>query len=328
MGKTSIEWCDESINPLRARDRNTGKVGHHCEKISPGCSNCYASALQRRFALPPFAGPSRREKVELFLDKGKLEEVLRRKKPTKYFWCDMTDLFGDWVPDEWIDHCFATMALAQRHTHQVLTKRVDRMAAYFRQIEAEKDMQRWANAAGRLSQGFFEENAEWPLPNVHLGTSIEDQPRADERILQLLACPAAVRFLSVEPLLGPVDLTHIRTSLGGESFTTRSCLQATDGLNKGKETPGRDKRVDWIIVGGESGPNARQCNVAWIRDIVQQCKEAGVACFVKQLGSWPVWDEHDIWAGFKDRRLQHSKGGNWDEWPQDLRVREFPECNR
>lgn len=133
MGKTSIEWTDHSINPIRARLKSTGAVGHYCEKISTGCVHCYASGLQRRFQMPEFGGGQKRDDIELFLDNKKLEEVRRRKKPTRYFWCDMTDLFGDWVQDEWIDACFDTMWLTPRHTHQILTKRPDRMVRYVRE---------------------------------------------------------------------------------------------------------------------------------------------------------------------------------------------------
>src|SRR5262245_53283923 len=131
MAETSIEWTDHSINPIRARTADG--VGHYCQKVSPGCANCYASRLQPRFGMPEFKGtgdpPGDRER---FLDESKLAEVLRRKKPTRYFWCDMTDLFGAWVPDEWIDECFSVMGATPQHTHQVLTKRPERMLAYMR----------------------------------------------------------------------------------------------------------------------------------------------------------------------------------------------------
>lgn len=130
MAETSIQWTDHSINPIRARLKTDLSVsGHYCEKLSAGCANCYASNLQKRFGMPAFLGTSGRglDVVKPFLDEFKLVEVLRRQKPTKYFWCDMTDMFGSWVPDEWIDLCFATMALTPQHTHQVLTKRADRL---------------------------------------------------------------------------------------------------------------------------------------------------------------------------------------------------------
>jgi hypothetical protein len=135
MNATSIEWTDLSVNPIRAR-RLDGKQrvpGHFCQKISPGCANCYASRTQPRFGLPQFPGTNKSPAdmgVELFLDQKVLESVLKRRKPAKLFWFDMTDAFGDWVPFEWLDQCFAVMALTPHLTHQVLTKRPERMADY------------------------------------------------------------------------------------------------------------------------------------------------------------------------------------------------------
>ena len=131
MGSTSIEWTDETINPLRARlNADQKRSGHYCEKISPGCKRCYSSKLQPRFGMPQFQ-EQRRLDVETFLDPSKLHQVLQRKKPTKWFWCDMTDMFGAWVPNEMIAACFGVMAATPWHTHQVLTKRADRMRAWF-----------------------------------------------------------------------------------------------------------------------------------------------------------------------------------------------------
>ncbi|HMI93941.1 MAG TPA: DUF5131 family protein, partial [Polyangiales bacterium] len=130
MGSTSIEWTDHSINPFRARLASGQGKGHYCEKISPGCKNCYSSRFQPRLAMPQFQEQRRRSDIEHWLDASKLNEVLRRKKPTKYFWCDMTDMFGDWVPNEWIAACFGVMAATPHHTHQVLTKRAARMHAW------------------------------------------------------------------------------------------------------------------------------------------------------------------------------------------------------
>jgi protein gp37 len=142
--------------------------------------------------------------------------------------------------------------------------------------------------------------------NVWIGTSVEDQQRADERIPELLQIQARVRFLSVEPLLGPVDL--------------EMALEDFQPLNA--DLTRKPSPVQWVIVGGESGPKARPCNIAWVRDIVRQCAAAGVPCFVKQLGSFCIEEE-----GSQRRRIlwDHPKGGDPDEWPEDLRVRQFPE---
>lgn len=314
MGSTSIQWTDHSVNPIRARDAATNKVGHFCQKISPGCANCYASSLQPRFGLPRFKGAgAEMPDLELGLDEKKLQEVLRRRMPTRIFWCDMTDLFLAHHPDEWLDRIFATMALTPQHTHQVLTKRPERMLAYLRMLEEEKDMQRWANAAGNMGLS-WKDPEDWPLPNVWLGVSVEDQQRKT-RIDVLRQVPAALRFLSLEPLLedlGTLDLSGI----------------------------------GWVIIGGESGHYARPCNIDWLRPLVQQCQAAGVAAFVKQLG-------RNACCGDKaEERLRHGrvhpelleamriarggylyetrdrKGGNPAEWPLDLQVRQFPEAVR
>jgi len=175
----------------------------------------------------------------------------------------------------------------------------------------------------------------WPLANVWLGVSAEDQPRADERIPLLLQCPAAVRFVSLEPLLGPIDIVH---KLGD---VCTECSRKPQ-LHAQTECPSGYLRrgVDWVIVGGESGPGARPCDVEWIRSIVRRCKAAGVACFVKQLGatirvpdSEPIGDVESGWSPFARAcvsddnliRLATLKGGDPEEWPHDLRVREWPQ---
>lgn len=362
MAETSIEWtrgddgsAGHAINPIRARafvGGEYGAVGHYCEKISPGCAHCYASALQKRFRMPAFGSLKNRGSVDVFLDDSKLQEVLRRRKPTKYFWCDMTDLFGEWVPCEWIDKCFAAMALTPQHVHQVLTKRPERMAEYLttltegrgRRIDTDsahykrgQTLSQWARSALTDTQQrdlYMTSDAGWwyERPNVWLGTSVEDQQRADERIPHLLRCPAAVRFLSCEPLIGPIDLTR----LGGD------CSGCTDPRSEGTHQAGTRQHpsiegIDWVICGGESGANARPCNVEWIRSIVHQCGVSGAKCFVKQLGAhvldsdataahpfdrerWPDGTEQD---GARID-VRDPKGGAMDEWPADLRVRQFP----
>jgi protein gp37 len=160
--------------------------------------------------------------------------------------------------------------------------------------------------------------------NLAVGTSVENQAVADERIPTLLKIPAAIRFLSTEPLLGPVDLDCMNFgSMVG--IATRSILYAAwSGATQ------TGKKIDWIIVGGESGPNARPCNVEWIRLIVKQCKVAGVPVFVKQFGSHPVgrWTKGERAAAGEGwpagMKIKHPKGGDPREWPEDLRVRELP----
>ncbi len=318
MNKTSIEWCDLSVNPLRARkiDGSNRVPGHFCQKISPGCANCYSSGFQPRFGMSQFPGITKGPDdlgEEVYLDEEVLASVLRRKKPATIFWCDMTDLFGSWVPFEWIDKCFAIMAMTPHLTHIVLTKRAQRMAEYFNGTRRDGFTRGYiALHYGRPGRCFpriwkpglmpYEQNEHkmpWPLPNVWLGVSAEDQPRLDERIPLLLQSPAAVRFLSCEPLLGPVDLLRVRNWQHGESFATRSALHATDGLNLGREIPGRDQRIDWVICGGESGSGARPMHPAWVRSLRDQCFRAGVAFFFKQWGAWEGADGGDPRNGWQ-----------------------------
>jgi len=297
--KTSIEWTDRSINPIRARDPKTGAVGHFCVKISPGCKRCYASRMQRRFRMHEFV-VTNRDKVELFFDDSKLFEVLRRREPSKWFWCDMTDMFGDWVPDEWIDWCVVAMALSLRHTHQVLTKRIERALAYFSRFKSAKEA---ADYYGRVACNLFGEEADcavansiegcfgeavsvgWPLGNLWLGTSCENQQEADKRIPYLLNTPAAVRFISAEPLLGPISLVH------DDGNYVVNLLQGSRSMPD-CDDPKWDHfgKLDWVICGGESGPGARAMHSDWARSLRDQCVAAGVAFHFKQWGEYGLYD--------------------------------------
>jgi protein gp37 len=310
MTKTPIQWTDFSVNPFRFRNKETGKVGHHCTKISPGCKFCYSSKLQTGPYLSGLAFiEENKSKGEFFLDENVLQQVLRRKKPARIFWEDMSDMFLEDYPDEWIDRCFAAMTLTPHLTHQVLTKRGQRLREYMTGKHYEGVM------TAMRHRGIDVAAIRWPLPNVWLGVSVEDQQRADERIPLLLQTPAAVRFLSVEPLLGPVDLSPW-LACGPEKAEWFLAHY------------GDSQPLSWIIAGGESGPSARPCDVAWIRSIVQQCKAASVPCFVKQLGKCAVSAEDGRRMNLDASimlDLGDPKGGDMEEWPADLRVREMPE---
>jgi protein gp37 len=304
-------------------------VGHYCEKISPGCKNCYASRLQPRFGLPVFQEQRGELAGAVFLDVSKLDEVLRRKKPTTYFWCDMTDMFGEWVPLEWIAACFGVMAATPQHTHQVLTKRAARMREWFEWIEGRPTGLLGRARSPRFScvhqankvlvpnldapPRFLTGHEPWPLPNVWLMTSAENQEQADLRIPDLLACPAAVHGVSLEPLLAPVTLARWLHS-----------------YHAPEEPP--LPTIDWAIVGGESGPKARPFNVEWAEDILDECKGTGTRVFMKQLGAnatrTPTDDECNVGIIHPDElwavRTRDRKGGDPTEWPPHLRVRELP----
>jgi protein gp37 len=312
---SSIEWTEKTWNPIRG-----------CTKVSPGCAHCYAETFAERWRGIP--GHAYEQGFDLRLVPEKLDEPLRQKKPTTYFVNSMSDLFQDGVPDEYIDRVFAVMALAPQHTFQVLTKRAERMLDYFIQ-ERHRGHLTEALAELYLSQPSIarirpltDEVAEalsWPLPNVWLGVSVENQHFADERIPLLLRTPAAVRFISAEPLLGPIDLTG-----GDDPLKTwlRNGITALRGLLTDEWVP----PLDWVIVGGESGPGARLFDYEWARSIIQQCKAATVPVFMKQVGALPIDSSADGLSGL--RFLKSKKGNDMSEWPEDLRIREMPTGQR
>jgi protein gp37 len=344
---SGIEWTDVTWNPV---------VG--CTPVSPGCLNCYAATMSRRLegmGRPEYVGLTVKRKgstraagpedatpataigkVSRDVFNGtvrtledRLTDPLRWRKPRRVFVNSMSDLFHEDVPCGFIDRVFAVMALCPQHTFQVLTKRPERMAEYLDVaghdwvIGRSPHPDRWDIALRefRLKAGCFK--ATWPLPNVWLGTSVEDQSRLDERIPHLVKCPAAVRFLSCEPLLEEVDLCIPRGCRGcnhsGNVFPRETCRRCGG--------TGHEQSIDWVIVGGESGAHARPCDVGWIRSVVSQCNDAHVPCFVKQLGRLRFADA--MGATESDRaafstRWKDAKGGDLSEWPEDLRVREWP----
>lgn len=274
---SNIEWTDGTWNPLRAIAAD-GRKGWHCEHVSEGCRNCYAETfnVKRLGTGLPFK-PGHRGDVHHVLDENLLLAPLRRRKPTRWFLSSMTDVFGAWVPDKHLDRIFAVMALCPQHTFMVLTKRPERMRAY---LQSRTDQEWWKllleEAIGNSMRvkGRF---PDWPLPNVWLGTSVEDQRAADERIPHLLATPAAVRFLSCEPLLGPVDIA--------QSMSQPEALDAIFSRIAARENrPGGS--INWVIAGGESGKNARPMHPDWARSLRDQCAAAGVAFHFKQWGEW------------------------------------------
>lgn len=275
--KSKIEWTDATWNPV------TG-----CSVVSPGCTNCYAMKLAgtRLRHHPSRKGLTAESKAgpvwngEVRFNRYWLEEPLRWQRPRRIFVCAHGDLFHEAVPADWIDRVFAVMALARQHTYQVLTKRPARMRAYLADADAEGRIIDTALMMRELPHQW-----EWPLPHVWLGVSAEDQARAEERIPELLATPAAVRFVSAEPLLGPVDLTGY---LWGRAEPCADCPRDADcdcgGLPR--HMLGSEPDLAWVIVGGESGRDARPMHPDWARSLRDQCQEAGVAFHFKQWGEW------------------------------------------
>lgn len=447
---SNIEWTDATWNPV---------IG--CTPVSSGCLNCYAATMARRLEAmgkpeyapkecwdPPSsnadgsdARPAKlthtiriaevRNGRAVFTGDvrtlpERLTEPLHWKKPRRVFVNSMSDLFHEAVPFEFVDRVFAVMALCPQHTFQVLTKRPERMAEYLGGLTGYDTLRMERVGGGRPLDG-------WPLPNVWLGTSVEDQNAADERIPHLLRCPAAGRFLSLEPLLEHVDLTgwdglgwesgsepgqdwqayrwpdwvppdtrreiesfwspragrspkrweeHCRSNkmprlgsvvglternwvvAGKDVRTTRRGRFVPAWGNIGRvidergvahyaaATMGRDylhrfldndgeyrHKIHYVIVGGESGPHARPCDVAWIESVVDQCRGAGVPVFVKQLGAKPFYvdepskrcggavaiDVHALaFGGWKHtgKMCRDRKGADPAEWPERLRVRD------
>lgn len=357
---SGIEWCDRSDwNCIRG-----------CTRVSDGCTSCYAEAIAGRFSGPgqPFHGFAKRTpagarwtgKVELIA--ARLTLPLKWRKPARIFVNSAYDLFHESIPDVWIDRVFAVMALCPQHTFQVLTKRSKRMRAWFEekwqgtpaqtmsfsdgtsidipagkptgrrsQVEQECEplLQQFGLADTARDELWTEDDKckamqwRWPLPNVWLGVSAEDQPRADERIPDLLATPAAVRFVSGEPMLGLINPARIAHA--------GRWIDAFTGLDE-KGIAHFDNGIDWVIAGGESGPDARPMHPDWARSLRDQCVAAGVAFHFKQWGEWLPWEpEHGpCWVAQDGRSEDHhvlfpvnfDEDQRWDDglWAIDGKV--------
>lgn len=276
--KSKIEWTEATWNPIAG-----------CSKVSAGCQNCYAMRHAHRIAgsgNPAYKGTTKAVKGKgpqwtgqvNFLEE-RLSQPLRWKRPRLIFVNSMSDLFHPDVPFSFVDKVFAVMAIAKQHTFQILTKRPERMAEYLNSPGIAGVV-----AGDMLEMGHFERPddlaARLPLPNVWLGTSVENQAAADERIPHLLRTPATVRFLSCEPLLAPVTFRWA---------SWRDWERARDE-GASQNHLGGLRLLDWVIVGGESGPGARPMHPDWARSIRDQCQEAGVAFHFKQWGAWSPGD--------------------------------------
>lgn len=326
--KTKIEWT-------RGADGTPGATWNPitgCSIVDAGCTNCYAMQLAgtrlrnhpSRAGLTRVSGGRPKWTGEVRFNEQWLDQPLRWTRPRMIFVCAHGDLFHEAVPDDWIDRVFAVMAMCPRHTFQVLTKRPDRARLHLQKLaddgaadrlsssagdwfgdDADCFVANWINGWSRPQETPLDRNPangtvrRWPLPNVWLGTSISDQASADLRIPHLLATPAAVRFLSAEPLLGPVDLRTVDPGIACGAWCKNGC--GVSGDNEcGRESP----RLDWVIVGGESGPGARPMHPDWARSIRDQCQAAGVAFFMKQMSG--------------------SRKASMPPIPDDLMVREMP----
>lgn len=307
MGMTTkIEWTDA-----------TWPIVQGCDYVSPGCRNCYAvNVVNRLSANPnskvsaPMGGLVAKNSAgrlhwtgKVALRHDRLDWPLKWKQPRRIFVSSHGDLFHEDVSDEFISQVFAIMSLSSQHTFQVLTKRPQRMLDYLREVqEDDKDMQRWVN--GALEAGIQPSLAleagqrDWPLPNVWLGVSAETQKYAEERIPLLLQTPAVIRFVSAEPLLGAMDLHEWLPDLTARGIGKIMGADVTTW-----------PAVDWLIVGGESGPRARPMHPDWARSLRDQAGAAHVAFFFKQWGEWaPVLAPHvkTICIGYDGRILDNT----------------------
>lgn len=270
--KSAIEWTDATWNPV------TG-----CTKVSAGCKFCYAERLFPR----AYSG---RKFTEVRWHAERLDQPLRWKKPRRIFVNSMSDLFHEDVPGAFIGKVFGVMAVARQHVFQVLTKRPQRMSDLLADgvvgpLKGEADQTAFEILRERSTTA--EEASrwpglKWPLPNVWLGVSVEDQATADERIPLLLQTPAAIRFVSYEPALGPIKFSDDWMRCPGGAEYGHGFNRTTVHAGCCEKYP----HVNWLIAGGESGPNARSAHPEWIRSARDQCAAAGTAFFFKQWGEW------------------------------------------
>ena len=321
---TKIEWTNETWSPI---------VG--CSKVSEGCRNCSRLRTARRLAEMPHtrslysavttlgSGDDWNGRIGIADDRVWCKP-LHWRKPRRIFVCSMGDLFHENVPFETIDRVFAIMALCPQHTFQCLSKRADRMREYFSRDDlAAAILQASEDMVGRIKTTWFLKiggPSQWPLPNVWLGVTAENQEAADERIPYLLETPAVVRFVSCEPMLEPVDLSY--DGLGimcPECGGTGEITDPEHPMHPDKTLEPPDENwclaccgdpapvvvgVDWVICGGESGPGARLMDPDWARLLRDQCRDVGVPFFMKQMSGTTKHERENI--------------------PPDLMIRDFP----
>lgn len=332
--KTKIEWADATWNPIRAKRADGGRPGWHCVKVSPGCAGCYAESMNRAFGNGVDYRAQDRAKLYTYMDYAMLQRPLRWTRPRRIFPCSMTDLFADWVPGSWIDMILAVALLTPWHSYLVTTKRPRRMRAHMNDPDTPR---RVAELARGLATGLglaVPDPVTWPLPNVWLGVSIEDQEWADVRVPELLATTAALRWVSAEPLLGPVDLSPWL-------FPFVPCVGCpcphpdVDRLGFEdccKEPDLGPSKLDWIVAGGESGGGARPAHPDWFRELRDQCQAADVRFLFKQWGQYGPTHEltsveisGDVVLGMKRYRTKAEAGRlldgrEWNEFPDERRA--------
>jgi protein gp37 len=305
---TKIEWADYSTNPIKAVHAGGTKPGWFCTKLFAGCANCYSEGINRRFGNGLKYSHSNEPAVEFMLDTKELASIVTGRAtpkrdrvftgPVRVFPCDMIDLFHERIGFDLVDAVWAAMALRPELLFMVLTKRPGRMLEYVNNLTPSFGRAHAAfkaTGADMAAASVLEAmrryrainapdadpgSATGPLPNVQLGVSVENQAAADARLGLLLQCPAAARFISYEPALGPMDFTRIRNgSVHGET------LAPFNGLQRWTDWK-RSTGIDGVIAGGESGTSARPAYPDWFRQVRDQCAAAGVPFFFKAWGEW------------------------------------------
>ena len=292
---TKIEWTNETWNPI---------IG--CNKISPGCDNCYAEKMAHRLKFNPktvgkyyFITNNGKWTGEMHAFVDEFQKPLQWKNPRMIFVCSMGDLFHESVPFEWINRVFAVIASCQHHTFQILTKRPKRMKEYFDYINQEsikyhaREVRNISYAESRINVMLSDisnlkiKDRKFPFNNLWLGVTTENQEQANKRIPILLQIPAAIRFVSCEPMLSNIDLTRVSklTGLGLKYINSLSGIEWYNDIDSNNYNNWYGK-LDWVICGGESGPKARPMHPNWVKSLRDQCKNAEVPFFFKQWGEW------------------------------------------
>jgi protein gp37 len=311
---SKIEWTESTWNPVLG-----------CTRVSPGCDSCYAIVQARIRAGSPnqkvaeaFAGLTERRdgridwtsRVNLLPER--LEQPLHWRKPRRVFVNSLADLFHKNVPDEFIAQVFAVMARTPQHAYQLLTKQQARMRSLLNSERFARDVE----ALVWQMDGHPARRFHWPLPNLWLGISAEDQHWAEIRVHALLATPAAVRWVSAEPLLGAIDLRNLKMGNGA----------LIDALSGDVKSPAGEiyaacpGSVSWVVAGGESGPNARPMAPDWARSLRDQCQAAGVPFFFKQWGAWAPTGYIGIGQQDADHRWVGPPQGDLREYEEIRRI--------
>lgn len=303
MGKTKIEWADFTFNPW------TG-----CTPVSEACDHCYAEAWAKRTGRPELWKGERRRTSEAYWKQPLKwnEQAMFREvdEPRPRVFCaSLADVFDNQVPSEWRHDLWELIARTPHLDWLLLTKRPQ-------------------NIAKMLPGGPLSAHLPWPWSSVWLGATVENQEQAKLRIPHLLRIPAAKRFLSCEPLLGPLDLVDIIEGHWPDPCDeTRHVNALTGGITLTSPKYNRVRQqfapVDLVICGGESGPQARPMRLSWVRSIIGQCRAAGVPCFVKQMGR-TVIDDISYVEISHDLKFADAKGGDMGDWPNEFRIREMP----